>query len=345
MSKPKIIVSLIILTVFAKAISVVSYPRLAAEQNAPCATCHVNPTGGGMRNEFGNYSVAFNELCLPQTKHLVRDKYKSPRLSESVTIGFDSRHLVFEDGNIFRMQTDAYLAVEPYHDLVYQLRFWENGISESYALLFLDNKNSHIKVGRFQPTFGLRVADHTSFIRNRTGNGSNVYLDGLSIGSSIGGFNITTEFYNPNDHGMLVLHAYRPFAMSDISGIYGCSYRISEYINGSTGLFPDNRSLFGGISYNRFTLLGEIDISGRSNDSLTFYSGLTTRLEYGLYFLTEYNFFDNNRDIADGVDEYLRFSLELYPLPFIELRPSYTFLTRGYSGDRDEFFLQIHFGY
>ncbi len=345
MSKPQIVISLLILSVFAAAISVVSYPRLAVEQNAPCATCHVNPAGGGMRNEFGNYSVAFNELCLPQTKHLVRDRYKSPRLSESATFGFDSRYLIFEDGNIFKMQTDAFLAIEPFRDLVYQFRFWENGINENYLLINFNNKNTHIKVGRFQPTYGLRVADHTSYIRNRTANASNIYIDGLSLATSISGVNISTEFYNPNDHGMFIVHAYKPFTLSSLSGVLGGSYRISEYINGSTGLFPDNKALFGGLSYDRFTLLGEIDISGRSNDSLTFYTGLTTRLEYGLYFISEYNFFDGKRDVVDGVDEFLRFSLELYPLPFIELRPSYTYLTRGYSGDRNEFFLQLHFGY
>lgn len=325
--------------------SALTLPRLSTEHAVPCKSCHVNPLGGGMRNEFGNYSVALNELCLPQTKKLMVERYKPPRLSESVTFGFDTRHLVFDDGRIFRMQTDAYLAVEPLKDFFYHFRFWENGVSEHYALLNFDHQKYFVKAGRFYPAYGLRNADHKAFTRERTGHGSNVYLDGFSVGAEIYEVNITAEIFNPNQRGVYGLHLFRARYCKPFGYLIGTSIRLSEEVAGTTGAHPNAKAVFGGLSYDRFTLLGELDIAGKGNDTLITYGSLTTRLEYGLYLVVEYNFFDGNRDVADGVDEFVRVSVELFPIPFVELRPSYTYYTRGLLKDQDDFFVQVHFGY
>ena len=76
--------------------------------------------------------------------------------------------------------------------------------------------------------------------------------------------------------------------------------------NGSTGAYPHTRGVFGGISYDRFTLMGELDIAGKGNDSVLSYASLNTRLEYGLYFIAEYNFFDPDKHTASGVEEFVR---------------------------------------
>jgi len=325
--------------------SVFSLPRLAAEHATPCQTCHINPTGGGMRNEFGQHSVAFNELCLPQTKKFFVQHPHSPRLSESVTFGFDTRYLVFDNGRIFRMQTDFYLTAEPLNNIFYHFRFWENGVAEHYALVTLHDQRYYLKVGRFYPAYGLRNADHKAYIRERTGHGSNVYLDGLAMGAQLYGVNVTAEIFNPQQQGVYGLHLFHTRYLKPFGCLIGGSLRYTEVRSGKTQPFPHTKAVFGGVSYDRFTVLGEMDITGRSNDTLITYFSLTTRLEYGLYVIGEYNFFDGDRAVAGGVDEYLRFSVELFPIPFVELRPSYTVYTEGALQGQKDFFVQLHVGY
>lgn len=331
--------------IFLATASLYSLPRLAAEHAVACKTCHINPNGGGARTEFGNYSIAFNELCLPQTKKLVQDKYKSPRLSESVLFGFDTRHLILEDGSLFRMQTDAFVTIEPFSDFFYHLRFWDSGINENYALLYFANQKYYIKFGRFAPAFGLRMADHKTYVRENLGFGSDFYLDGFSLGAETNGFNIVTEVFKPINRLVGTIHIFKPGYIHPFGYLAGFSFRFSETKNGTTGGYPHSRAIFGGISYERFTLLGELDLAGKSNDSLLSYIGLTTRIEYGLYLIAEYNYFDSDLDLKSGTDEFLRLSLEIYPLPFFQLRPSYTYYTKGILKDEDNFFLLLHFGY
>ncbi len=322
-----------------------SLPRLAAEQSLACKTCHINPNGGGARTEFGNHAVAFHELTLQKTKKYFEKSYHSPRISKSVLTGFDYRYLVLEGGRVFRMQTDAYLTFEPYQDLMYHMRFWEFGVNENYMLLYLKQQKYYLKVGRFYPAYGLRIADHKTYVRERIGFGSNVYLDGISVGAEIGGSNIAVEFFNPNQRFVGTFHIFRTGYFKSLSFLAGFSARFSEQLNGSNGAFPHTKGIFGGLSYDRFTLLGELDLAGKANDSLLLYAGLTTRVEYGLYLIAEYNFFDNNRDLPGGISEFLRFSLEFYPIPFVQFRPSYTYYTNGPLDGEDDFFLQFHVGY
>lgn len=341
----KRIIFIILFFVIIPALLVYSYPRLAVESTANCYTCHVNPSGGGMRNEFGNYSVALNELTLTSTKKKFVENYKSPRISESVTIGFDTRHLLFDDGYIFRMQTDFYLNLEPYKNFNYFFRIAETGISENFALYSLQDKKYYFKAGRFYPAFGLKNSDHKSFNRERTGHGSNVYLDGLSVGGLFGQVNVSAEIFNTNNQSVYGLHIYRTGICFGANYLIGSSLRLSEKINGSNLGFPEAKSLFGGVNYDRFTLLGEVDLAGSGNDTLIFYTNLTTRLIYGLYLIGEYNYFDGDRDWKNGVDEFWRFSAEFYPIPYFQLRPSYTYYSKGLLKNEKDFFIMIHFGY
>ncbi len=327
------------------AISAASLPRLATEQGVPCEQCHISATGGGARNEFGNYSVALHELCLPQTKAPFIKEYRSPRVAPSLLVGFDTRHLFLDDGSLLRMQTDAYLTFQPYRHLQYHLRFADIGVRENYALVTLEDYAYYLKVGRFIPAFGLHNSDHTAYNRERTGNGPLVYLDGLSLGVRRWGIHIMAEVMDASGQGVYGTHVYRVGTISPFSYQLGFSFRFSEKSFGSYGSFPHARALFGGLNWNRFTLLGETDLVGAANDTLVTYAQLAARLEYGLYLIGEYNFFDDNRHTRGGEEEYIRISTELYPIPFVQIRPSYTHYARGPRKGDNSVFLIVHFGY
>jgi hypothetical protein len=327
------------------AATAIAYPRLAVEHGDSCKSCHINPTGAGARTEFGNYSVALNELTLPQTKEIVAKRYKRSRIGESLIFGFDMRHLLFSDGRLFRMQTDVYLTAEPFKDMFYHIRLGEHGVFENYALVTFKDEKYYLKAGRFYPTFGLHNDDHQAYVRERSGFGPLEYLDGAAIGVEQFGVNFSAEFFNQEQRGIYGLHAFRAGSVGPLGYLAGTSLRLAEEHGGSTGQFPTARALFGGLSFNRFTALGEVDLNGKHVDTVIYYGALYGRVEYGLWLVGEYNFFDGNRHVASGVDEFVRLSAEFYPIPFFELRPSLTYYTRGFRDNQHEWFLQIHFGY
>ncbi len=330
--------------------AVYPFPRLSVEHGEACTNCHINPNGGGARTEYANFSVGFNELCLPQTKKLVASHYKKPRIGESLVIGFDTRHLLLDNGSVFRMQTDAFVTVQPLKSLFYHLRFGAtSGITENYALLYFHDQRYYVKAGHFYPAFGLRNEDHTAFNRTATGNTPSLYLDGVSLGAEVSGFNIAAELFDQLGQGIYGLHIYRAGALGQIGYMAGASLRYSERVDGSYLSLPHAKALFGGLSYNRFTATGEFDLVESDNRRVAAYANLTTRLEYGCYLVAEYNFHNLDRRLSGNTGEFARFSLELYPLPFVQVRPSYTVYSEPtdntVNGKKNQFFLQVHFGY
>jgi hypothetical protein len=328
------------------AASLLAYPRLSVEHAEPCKNCHFAAGGGGARTEYGNFTTAFNELTLPQTKKMMAAHYRKPRVGESLILGFDARYLVLDDGRVFRMQTDGFVTVEPLKNMFYHVRIGSVGVTENYALMtFADNKYS-ARFGTFTPSFGLHVEDHQAYIRSLTGNGPETYLDGASLSAAHLGFEAQVEAFNPNEQKVFNFNLYRPGTFGPLSYMVGGSYRITDEIGpNSFGAFPHAKAVYGGIAWDRFTAMGEIDVVGKGNDQFVAYGSLTTRIEYGLYLIGEYNFFDSNRRLETGVDEFLRFSVDLYPIPFFEIRPSYTSYTRGARDGEDQFFVQFHVGY
>lgn len=322
-----------------------TFPRLSAEQGITCKQCHVSAGGGGMRNEFGNFAVALNELCLPATKSVSREQYKAPRLAEPLVVGFDLRYLLLEEPRLFRMQTNFHALFEPIKPLDYVLRFDESGIVENYAVLSPMRDLLSVKVGRFTPSFGLRNDDHTSFNRTRTGNGPNEYWDGASVGISAAGTDFMIEAFDRFGQGVYGLHLLHARYVGPVGLLAGGSFRLPEKENASTGPYHWTKSVFGGIAYSRATILGELDLAGETNDTLIIYGSLTARITWGAYLVGEYDFFDPDREFKTGVDEFVRISAEIYPLSFVLIRPSYTFYTRGFRENETDWFVQFHAGY
>lgn len=331
------------------AAAVFSLPRFAADHAVACKQCHINPTGGGPRNEFGNHAVAFQELCIPPTKKLLASHYKKPRVSDAVLVGFDSRWLVFHERQTFRMQSDFYLTVTPFHNFDFVSRIGPFGgnpvISEQYALLRFNDTKYWIKAGTFQPAFGLGIDDHTAFVRSETGHPPVSFWDGVSVGADIHDVNIVAEAFSKDLRGIFNLHAFRTGFINPIGYIAGLSWQQSERYQGTTGDIPRAKALFGGLNWDRFTVLGEYDAIGSHNDSMAVYGSATARLVWGCYLTGEYNFFDPDRHLQSGTEKFTRISLDLYPVPFVNLRPSYSHYNPQHHGKTNEFFLQVHVGY
>ena len=44
--------------------SLFSLPRFSLEESASCMSCHINPTGGAMRNDYGSNVYTLDELTV-----------------------------------------------------------------------------------------------------------------------------------------------------------------------------------------------------------------------------------------------------------------------------------------
>ena len=345
-----ILIPISVVALLVSVAGVFALPRLSAEHAVACKQCHVNPNGGGARNEFGNHAVAFQELCIPPTKKLLASHYKKPRISESLMFGFDSRWLILDDSRVFRMQSDLYLTLTPFKNFDYHFRIGPVGatnvqVSEQYALFRVHDFKYWVKAGTFYPAFGLRQDDHISYTRSKTGHLPNSYWDGVSIGADFYDVNITAEVFNIGGRGIYNFHAYRAGFIDPIGYLIGGSIQQSEKIVGSTGIYPRAKAFFAGLNWERLTVTGEFDLIGASSDSMAFYAAATARVVWGLYLTGEYNFFDPDRHLRTGAEKFTRFSVDFYPAPFVKIRPSYTHYMPSYRGETDDFFVQLHIGY
>ena len=155
--------------------SLVALPKFASRTGAKCQSCHVNPTGKGMRNEFGR-TFGQDDIVLPTFKEQTDIEEYSTNLTPNLSFGGDFRTLFFynqradvpADNNVssfFQMQGDLYFDIRLnkkfsiYLDKGLYSGFEVFGIAKVLPL------NGYIKAGKFMPAYGTRVDDHNYFIR------------------------------------------------------------------------------------------------------------------------------------------------------------------------------------
>ena len=176
-------------------------PYLAVRQGLACSGCHVNPTGGGMRNLAGN-AFAQNQLA---ARHIDTGETQwLGELNRFVALGGDFRgnatytdfpegadeNLAF-DVNELRLYLDARVIPERLSVYVDQrLAPGESRNLEAYALLRLGQSNRwHLKAGKMYLPFGLRLEDDTAFIREVSGINFDTSDNGVEAGFESGPWN------------------------------------------------------------------------------------------------------------------------------------------------------------
>ena len=94
--------------------SLFALPRFSVEETTSCFSCHVNPTGGGMRNDYGSNVYNLDELTL--RKWISNgDEDWDGFVTDHIQIGGEFRIQSF-DGNVskgtFPMQAEIYTKVD-----------------------------------------------------------------------------------------------------------------------------------------------------------------------------------------------------------------------------------------
>jgi hypothetical protein len=150
-------------------------PYLAVQQGYKCVACHVNPTGGGMRNAFGN---VFAQNVLPANRIDIGDDSWTGAINRYIMAGGDVRaDWTATDipnqphTNEFNV-SDArvYLGLEPIPGRlsVYVDERVAPGSAtnlETYVRYWTADQHWFAQAGRMYLPFGLRLQDNSAFTR------------------------------------------------------------------------------------------------------------------------------------------------------------------------------------
>ena len=133
-----------------------SLPSYAIEENSGCINCHVNPTGGVMRNDYGSNIYSLDELSI---RKWIKDKKFDGYISDNIQIGGEFRVQSYagqNKSNIFPMQFDIHSNIEFNNDISMFMKYGAD--PEFYILLDDLLRNDWIKIGRTISVAELKVA-------------------------------------------------------------------------------------------------------------------------------------------------------------------------------------------
>jgi hypothetical protein len=335
-------------------------PYFAVRMGLKCSMCHVNPTGGGMRNTYGE---AFGQTVLP-AKHLDTGSEEpwTGEISKYLAIGGNLRadasytripnEASQSEFNIEEMRVYLDARVIPDRLSIYvdqRLAPGESTNAEAYGRLSFAGGRYYIKAGQMFLPYGLRLQDDTAFIRQVPGINFATPDSGVEFGLETAAWSAQLAISNgaaggpeTNEGKQVSLRAER--VTSRWRG--GASFNINH---GDTG---DRRmqNIFAGVRTGPIAWLGEADYI--VDESLTprreQWAGL---IEANWNFRPGHNLkltaenFDPDTDVSE--DQQVRYSLlwEYTPIQFVQIRAG----IRHYDGipqndlqNRDFAFLQLN---
>lgn len=321
-------------------------PRFSVQNGSSCIACHVNPTGSGLRNDYGSNIVSLEELPLERWLEKGNEDWDG-YISDHLQVGGDFRlqGVQYNETDstrksvFFPMQADIYSYLKLNNNAGIFTKIGVKGSSSLSAeyWAFLSNlpQNAWIRVGRTLPNYGLRVDDHTSFIRG--GNFSRTFLglekEGLIFGPyqdtpailelgvpMFGGLQWTTSLSTG-----LVNNSEELNNLTTQFNYTGSNEHLT-YMAGFNYMQEDNFNMlgvYGGVSYANFTWTFEVDQAENwidGNTSLALYDELAWEVIQGVQLIGKYDFFDPKTNWQTGSISRYTFGAEIYPLNIMEIK-------------------------
>lgn len=360
-------------------VNVYSYPRFAAYTGNKCIDCHVNPTGGAMRNGGG---IVYGEknLNMDVFKKLAGKTQFSPKLTKSISIGGDVRVAQVDNqvregsanfNSFLAMQGDIYFNAKLNKILnVYAT----SGIQipsadtkyEVYGMISDLPANLYLKIGRFKPDYGLRVVEHRAYQRKYLLNTPYDANTGFEIGISPDWFNLNLGLYNPMNVDFLGQDPHKMFTASadvsfsfenDMNLCFGGSFLNNPYntsdstFTSTIGALKQSYGVFSRIGFlKRVALLGEVDFAEVKTDfpsvrSLYGFAELNVIVIKGLELRGQYELYNKDRD-KDGSDV-KRISAGFAAFPFFgfETEVMVRFVSEEPEIKNNEFQWNFHFNF
>lgn len=367
-------------------------PELSLWTGNRCSTCHINMQGGGMRNDFGWNFNRDASTYFPRESYFFKhiDKKDYSYLDGLFAFGTDfrmqtARSHKYENAKrkVFPMQATIYANSNPFDWLIlegqYNLGpkiFQGQTIWGASLILKPADYLPVLRIGHFQPSFGIRDCDMTSFDRRTVvPDGSEILIapdfaeygveliyEGLDwFTAEIGMFD-SRNFREVSVFGDQVPVVLLPGNLSFNARLIIYPSQIIEelpdmYIGGSTfinGTFIYNSGFMGFSPYEDFSIYFRYFGSNKPYTRLTnnyifganylLYKGVIVGLrgEMGNSLLL-YDKSDN-RFLLDIKGYQIVANAKLYPLPYISLIPEYRFYqSEEYNSGR--WALQLHLYY
>ena len=314
-----------------------SLPRFAVRINEKCQNCHIDPTGGGMRNYYGAAMYAKETLPVRAWADDSTLNNLTTQLNNVVSFGTDIRTILYyqqqnEVSSFYQMQGNIYLSARLGKNL---LVYFSKGLYHGFEVFGMASilpLNGYIRAGRFTPAYGTKIDDHTVYIRDKTDFQNNRREDtGIEIGISPSMFTWNTGIFNGVKDAdfssgkiqLITTRADAKFQIEDFKFSLGGS---AWYNNATAGTFTMFGG-FGGASYKGFTLNTEIDLkkdnASRGTKEMISYLELNYLLIDGIDLKLMYDFYDPDIDYATGTASRYSFGVEFFPINGLEIRPLY----------------------
>jgi hypothetical protein len=332
-------------------------PYLAVEAGLKCGNCHVNPSGGGMRNPFG--TIYARNMISARAVDLVEGRKPwtsdpSPRwfgIGGDFRGGYESVDVPGTEKQsewaVSRATVYAELKLVPkllslYADQKIAPDDSEN--REAYLKLTPMNGKFVVKAGQMFVPFGLRLQDDETFVRQASGVNFLTPDDGVELGLELAKWSAQFAVIEGESGSDDQLSGSAVYVLP--------KWRIGASINTSEDAFGDRtmQSVFGGLKTGPINWLAEISLINDSapagdNDSYATLLEGNWRLRKGHNLKVGYEFLEPNEDRDE--DEQERYSLvwEYSPIQFMQSRVG----VRRYNGipniaasNRDELFAELH---
>lgn len=337
----------------------IGLPRFSGKAEQKCNLCHVSPTGGGMRNSFGSQFFALTELAMHKSPMDSLAKFHV-QISDMISVGADMRTQFYydepaEQSSFFQMEGNLYVNAQL--NKLFSLTVGKGLYTgfEIYGMGYMLPMKGYFRVGKFQPAYGWRFADHTSFVREKmlwpagstdTGFELGIYPHGFS--ANVGFFNGTGGTFD-TDNGKAI--SSRVEYRRNIKGV-GIGIGGSYWLNSTD---PGNVAMFGPFGYinmfkGRLLYLGEIDwVEDKTLSTEPVSEATTHKLSYmlkqGIWLKTSYDFFDPDIDFKSGRISRYGIGIEYFPYGFLEIQPN-IWLYQDDLADDDKYLFfntQMHF--
>ncbi|HTY58937.1 MAG TPA: hypothetical protein VMF59_08970 [Bacteroidota bacterium] len=345
-----------------------SLPRFASRTGLKCQSCHVDPSGGEMRQTFG-VQYGRDQLPVPEWSKGPDMTDFSNVITNILGVGADFRTIYYNrkltdsthsDG-LFQMQGDLYvnLKVSPKVFLYLNLNKGVSSGFDAYALMNVLPASGHVKIGRFIPDYGTNMDDHTAYVRQYTKLSPEfdvVERTGAEAAVSPGAFTILGGVYNADEGGGIPSTNNKAF-LGRGEGMFKLAEMISLGLGGNvfstkTGIAGVNTTYYGGFgsfSVANFTLLGEADWirispSGQTTTALATYAEADYVVTPGVDLKLAYDFYDQDIKFKSGSKSRYSIGVEFFPVSGVEIRPIYRILTQQNpdTGTMSEFDLMLH---
>lgn len=308
-------------------------PYLAVKNNMKCATCHVNPLGGGLRTTFGNL---YGHQLLP-AKTLDVTTADAGKLAEWIGVGgnfrYNAEHI--EDGtdqqtSTFKVDSSQlYMAVKPKGSA---LTFYIDqqvapgaAINREAFILYNFSGNNYVKAGKLYLPFGLRLEDDSALVRQATGFNFDSSDNGVELGldfatSTINVFvsNGTGAVSNSDDRFLYGIKAEKLFQ----------GFRLGSTVVRNDGIDEQQNmmNLYGGLGWGDFTFLAEADyiinslVGDLEQKQWVALFEVNYQWSKGLNLKLTSEYFDPDMDISENQETKYSIIAEYTPISHLQLR-------------------------